>query len=148
MALAFPMRVALFIKLNLYSWLLLAGAAALVTIVLLLTGQVVWWGVLLFMMAIAMLFWAVSIAWQFPRKLAILRKHLWLHSQGRFTPERVAGLCTDPCYRLLALHILLRTGYRRERWALVRQMKEDQLSFRVGTLIVDDKNGVSVTLND
>lgn len=85
---------------------------------------------------------AVQVAARWPDKLRATRVADARRARGRFVPESVGRLCTDPCFRVVAHELLLRAGLsRRERVALVARLSREQYAAAHETLTWDATTG-------
>lgn len=137
----------LFLRMGRYAWLLTLAAATLASIPLLASREVVWWGVMLWIVALGLLAWAGSILSQFPIKFGIVRRFRWKAQHGEFEPDDLMYLCGDPCYRLVASEILRHTPHRNQRHEWVARLREKEGQFGIGSVRVDPERGVLVFFN-
>ena len=130
---------------NRYAILILALSLAIPAILFFFTAWYFWVPAML--VAARALFWAWHIARQYPKKLHITKKMLLAQNNGTFQPPDVVKYCGDPCYRVVAHHVLDQTDMPGpERRRLVREYVEQAHDLAHTLVFVDREKGRVVTI--
>lgn len=142
---SFLQKVLYFFSYNRYALLIAIFSIAIVLASIIWGHWYIWVPVSL--AALRALYWAWSIARQFPKKLHITKKLLLAQRQESFSPEDVVKYCADPCYRVVARGALASAGIgRRQRNALVREYTARARDLAHALVIVDPEKGRVLTI--
>ncbi len=99
------------------------------------------------LVALRSLLWAWQIARQYPKKLHITKKQLLALRNGSFQNEAIVRYCGDPCYRVVAHHVLAQALVpASERRKLVRENIEKAQSLSHAMVFVDHEHKNVVTV--
>jgi hypothetical protein len=97
--------------------------------------------------ALRALYWARHIARQYPKKLHITKKMLLAQRNHTFQNPDIVKYCGDPCYRVVAHHVLAAAQVPApERRRLVRNYVEQAHDLAHALVFVDRERGRVVTI--
>ena len=140
-------RIRLWLRYNLYMFLLVAGIGLVVGLAAL--GDVPWWlWVPVGLGAVGVGRFAWTIPARHPRKLRATRRAQTRILRGTFRTEQVVKYCGDPCSRLVATEILRRAGVAGpERRRVLRDGARQAQEEARQLVLVDRSRGLLVTVD-
>jgi len=138
-------KVRLFFSYNRYALAILALSLTIPTVLFMFTRWYFW--VPAALVALLALYWAWHIYRQFPKKLHITKKMLLAQRNSSFQTTDIVKYCGDPCYRVVAHHVLATARVPApERRRLVRDSVEQAHDLAHALVFVDREKGRVVTI--
>ncbi len=138
-------KLGFFFSYNRYALLILLLSLAIPATLFLFFAWYFW--VPAALVALRALYWAWHIARQYPKKLHITKKYLLAQRNGTFQTPDIVKYCGDPCYRVVAHHVLASAKVPApQRRRLVGEYVEQAHNLAHALVFVDREKGRVVTI--